>query len=179
MFDPTNIANADALDRFVVSGVALPGLVSFVTPAGTPRKWDVRNGPGLSGATIVFVGLDIAKFTTRHELWLPAHFAAWDTCAPLVDPPPQGQRAPIRVVYHPLLAFVRIDKCGVEDVIMPQPPGDGSWFIDIKWIGYRKPLPAIGTGTGAAATQYQNTSANDAADAQINALLKQFGELNK
>lgn len=178
-FDPTDIRNADALDRFVVSGRAAPGLVSFLTPAGTPRKWDVRSGPGLSGATIVFTGLDVAKFSTRHSLWLPEHFTAWESWEPLIAPPPQGQRAEIRVVYHPLLAGVRIDKCGVEDALMLQPEGDGGWFVDVKWIGYRKPLPAIGTGVGAKTTQYQNHSANDAGDAAMNALLKQFGELTK
>lgn len=178
-FDPTSLANADALDRFVVSGRVAPGLVEFLSPAGTPRKWDVRNGPGLSGATIVFTGLDIAKFSTRHTLWLPTHFNEWDSWKVLVAPPPQGQRAEIRVVYHPLLAEVGIDKCGVEDRTMLSPVGDGSWTVDIKWIAYRKPLPQIGTGTGAKATQYQNQSANDAAGKQIDALLAQFQELSK
>lgn len=177
MIDLTAPENADALDRFLISGKVIPGILEFVSPAGTPRKWDVRSGPGLSGATIVFTGLDVVKFTTRHTLTTSDEFARWDEIEPLVAPPPQGQRAEIRVVYHPLLAIVRCDKAGVEDWIMPQPGGSDDWFIELKWLGYRKPLPAIGTGTGAKSTAYQNHSANDAGDAQIQALLKQLQQI--
>lgn len=178
-FDPTDPAQAEQLDTLTVAGQAMPGLVDFPKPGDSPRTWDVRKGVGLSGATIVFTGLDVAKWTTRLTMWLPAHFALWKQVKGLVAPPPQGQRPSIIDVYHPCLEEVGLRAAGVENRTMFMPISeDGDWFIDIMWVGYRKPLPQIGTGSGAKATQYQQT-ANDAGSAQIAALMKQLAALDK
>lgn len=173
-FDPTNPESADQYDFLWVAGKQMPGLVSFPAPGTSPRKWDERNGVGLSGATIVFTGLGVANFTTRLTLISSAEFALWEDVKDLVAPPPQGQRPKIVDVVHPLLQEVGIRAAGVEDRVMFQPEDEtGSWFVDIKWKGYRKPLPQIGTGD-ASKSAANGTTAKDAGDEQIQALLKQL-----
>jgi len=178
-FDPTDPDQAEAANIFRVAGIAIPGDLRFLTPAGTPRKWDVRKGVGLSGSVVVFVGLDVAKFKTRHIMSTSEHWTLWPTVAPIVEPPAQGVKPPILVVDHPLLHFSKITKAVIEDVVMPTPDEEAQfWHIDISWIGYRKPLPQIGTGTGAKGTQYQQT-ASDAGSQQIQALLGQLQGLTQ
>lgn len=174
------LVTPDIYDVIRVLNQPSPGIAT-VSGAGTPRKWDERNGYGLSGATIVFTGLGVAKFTVRLWLWTDAHFDAWEEWKPLVAPPPQGQKPRILDIYHPFLDDVNIRSAGVEDRSQIAPDGEtGLYYVDIKWLSYRKPLPQIGTGSGAqAGKQYKNNSANDAGDAQIQALLKQFNDLNK
>lgn len=178
-FDPTDPEQADLIDILTIAGTDMPGLVSFPKPGDSPRKWDERRGVGLSGATIVFIGLDVAKFTARLTLWLPEHFARWEQHKQLVAPPPQGQRPAILDAFNPLLAEVGIKAVGVENRTMFMPvSGGGDWFTDISCLGYRKPLPQIGTGSSAKATKYQQT-AGDAGSQQIAALLGQLQGLNQ
>lgn len=173
LFDPVA---AEALDYIKVSGLQSPGRC-LVTGGAQPRKWDERNGLGLSGATIVFTGLGVAEFTTRILLATSAELAAWHVWKVLVDPPPQGQKEKIQEVYHPLLAEVKISAAGVTNRTQLTPLNDqGEWYVDIMWKGYRKPLPQIGTAAGAKATQYQQT-AGDAGSQQVAALLKQLQSL--
>lgn len=180
MIDPTDPELADLLDVVTAAGKASPGLVDFPKPGDSPRKWDERQGVGLSGATIVFTGLGVAKFTTRLTLWLPEHFRLWDEWKPIVAPPAQGTRPRIVDIYHPFLAEVGIGAAGVENRTQLAPVSElGDWFVDIMWLSYRKPLPALGTGKGAQATQYKNNSANDSGDAQIAALAAQLKGLIK
>lgn len=168
----------EVYDVIRVLNTPSPGLCD-VTGAGSPRKWDERNGYGLSGATIVFTGLGVAKFTTRIWLWTTQHFEEWETWKPLVAPPPQGQKPRIMDVYHPFLDDLGIRAAGVEDRSQITPDGDtGKFYVDIKWLAYRKPLPQIGAGSGAqAGNQYQQSTAKDDGDAQIQALLKQLNNL--
>jgi len=173
LFDP---AVADALDAIVVSGRPSPGRC-LVTGGGSPRKWDERNGVGLSGATIVFTGLGVAEFTTRLLFSESAHLVAWDQWKDIVAPPPQGQRPKILEVYHPLLEEVGILGAGVTNRTQVTPLNDqGEWYVDITWKAYRKPLPQFGTASGAKTTQYQQT-AGDAGSQQVGALLKQLQTL--
>ena len=46
-------------DYIVLAGQRSPGL-AVVRGSDSPRKWDVRNGYGFSGATIVYTGLGLA-----------------------------------------------------------------------------------------------------------------------
>lgn len=173
IFNPLDPDLDELMDTISVAGRKSPGLCN-VNGGSSPRKWDERNGYGLSGATIVFTGLGVAEFVTKLWFWLDEHFEQWDSWKALVAPPPQGQRPKILDVYHPLLAEVGILGAGVTDRTQLT-PGDetGLWFVDIKWKTYRKPLPQIGAAQGSKATQYQQT-AHDAGDAQIQALLKQL-----
>jgi hypothetical protein len=175
--DPTDIEQADTLDTLVIAGQTMPGLVDFPTPGDSPRKWDERKGVGLSGATIVFVGLDVAKFTVRLTMWRSEDFKLWRQRRGLVAPPAQGERAKILDFYHPLLEEVGIKACGVTNRTMLRPVSDlGDWYVDISCLGYRKPLPQIGTGNAPKATQYQQT-AHDAGSDLITGYLKQLAVL--
>ena len=173
IFNPLDPALDELMDKIVVAGRKSPGLCN-VNGGSSPRKWDERNGYGLSGATIVFTGLGVAEFVTRLWLWEDAHFEEWGGWKALVAPPPQGQRPKIVDVYHPLLQEVDILAAGVVDRTQLTPEGEtGLWYVEIKWKTYRKPLPQIGAPAGSKTTQYQKT-AQDAGDAQIQALLKQL-----
>jgi hypothetical protein len=176
-FDPTDSGQADALDTLVIAGQTMPGLVDFPAPGDSPRKWDERKGVGLSGATIVFVGLDVAKFTARLTMWLPEHFRLWKERRVLVAPPAQGERAKIIDFYHPCLEEVGIKACGVTNRTQMKPVSDqGDWYVDISCLGYRKPLPQIGTGDASKATQNQQAS-KDKGDEMIAQLQKQLEAL--
>jgi len=42
--------------------------------ASNPRGWDVRQGYGTSGATVVYTGDGLAKFSIKVFLWEDEHF---------------------------------------------------------------------------------------------------------
>jgi hypothetical protein len=48
-------------DTFSINNDNCPGKC-VVHGAGTPREWDIRKGYGLSGATVVFMGMTLSKF---------------------------------------------------------------------------------------------------------------------
>lgn len=133
-------------DFIVLGGAPSPGL-AVVRGAGSPRKWDVRDGYGLSGAVVVFTGEGLAAFDVDIYAWQPEHFIQWRVFAQLVlANPPLGSRPTSLSIQHPILndTPLKITQVVVTNVTQwEQTDETGLWVCTISFLQYRKPKPAL------------------------------------
>lgn len=146
MTDSLVIGVAPEQDYIVLGGVPSPGL-AVVKGAGSPRKWDVQNGYGLTGATCIFMGEGLATFDVDIFCWTKAHFALWPAFARLtLVNPPIGARPTSMFIQHPALNDppLSISQVVVTNVTQWEQDGDtGLWARTISFLQYRKPRPAL------------------------------------
>lgn len=134
-------------DFIVLGGAPSPGL-AVVKGAGTPRKWDIRDGYGLSGASVVFMGEGLTPFDVDIFAWLPAHFEQWKVFARLtIVNPPLGTRPTSLSIQHPVLQDPPL---AISQVVVTNctqweqdPDGGGLFARTISFLQYRKPRPAL------------------------------------
>ncbi len=134
-------------DFIVLAGAPSPGLAVLKQP-GSPRKWDVRDGYGITGAVCVFMGEGLAAFDCDIFCWKDAHFVAWPIWARLcLVNPPIGARPTSMSIQHPILQDppLKIDQVVVTNVTgwEQDPDGGGLWARTISFLQYRKPRPAL------------------------------------
>lgn len=132
-------------DFIVLGGLPSPGLAIIRGP-NSPRKWDIQQGFGFSGATLVYTGTDLAKLEVDIVAWLPEHFAAWEIWAKAVLGAPKPVRNPASLsIEHPILssAPLSITQIVVEDVTGWEQVEPGKWIRTIKMIQYRAPKPIL------------------------------------
>lgn len=153
-------------------GLKTPGVAEIVG-LSSPRKWNIQQGYGLSGATTVYAGTDPVKFKILVKMWRPLDFVQWEALARLhLAKPLPGVRPPALGVSHPLLNLPphSISSIVVEDVTGPEQDEQGTWVATIHCLEWKKPLPALGKPLGAipAASKAAPTAA-DLADREIQA----------
>jgi hypothetical protein len=154
-----------SFDAVYFAGEQVPGGPVIVEGnSGSPRKWQEVGGYGLTGATIRFTGLGLAKFDVIAQLINDEHWDAWATYQRTVLAPPKpGVYARALSVFHPLLKIAEIGQCVVEDIALPKQTAAGVWQVLIPCKAYRKPRLTFATPDGAKATP------TDPIDAQIDA----------
>jgi hypothetical protein len=172
------IDDPSAFDYILLGGDWSPGLVMGIAGASNPRKWDERAAAGQSGATIVYGGDGLAKFTAKLLLWLPEHFAYWDVWKARLAPPTVKNPQALDI-YHPVLDMlpVPVRSVVVTDVKAFEQSGDGFWTVEIAFMQYRAPKPA---GAKPKSSQSHGTAApKDPVDDMINGLTNQMNDLLK
>jgi hypothetical protein len=142
-------------DYILLAGKKSPGYAEIVG-ASSLRKWDEREGFGLSGAFCVFKGRGLAKFSVRVRLYTVEQWAEWHEWRPLVDKLPTkragtGKDSGTLDIWHPLLELLDIKAVAVEEVVQPEQTDSGEWTIEIKFIEFRRPKIALAKPEGAAA----------------------------
>lgn len=138
MADPKN----PDINTVFLASVPTPGLAIVEGSSGSPRKWQELGGYALSGATIKFTGLGLAKFDILLKLYDAADWAAWNAPkfqAALKPPSQTDQRA--LTVAHPYLKAVGISQCVIEDISLPRTDEYGVTSIILSCREYRKPRP--------------------------------------
>jgi hypothetical protein len=165
-FDPL-IAPVDSI---VLAGQKSPGIAEVIG-AGSPRKFDVRKGYGLSGGFVIFRGNELAEFVVKIRLYTVEDWVAWHLWRPLVDKPPIGERARALDIQHPQLEDLKIRSVVVKDVDQGEQTDDGEWTFTIKFLEYRSPKLALAKPEGSAATP------RDPVDSIIEDLASQFTAL--
>lgn len=162
-----------------IGGKQSPGACSIVK-AGTPRKWDVRQGWGLVGAAVYFVGDQPAKFDVIITLWEDSHWSDWSDFATVLAKPPKGTRPKAVGIQHPILTTppLSITSVVIEDVSQPILSEFGDWDIVISCLEYRAPLPVLGkTDQAIPAKAKALPTARDAGDVTISKLTDTFNTL--
>jgi hypothetical protein len=139
------------IDYILLSGRRSPGLCEL-SGLGAPRRYDERNGYGLSGATVIFRGVGLSKFSAKIRLYDFNDWQLWDLWKPLIQKPPVGTRPRALSIWHPLCEDNDIDKVVVEDVLGPDQTDDGEFTFEIKFIQFRSPVFKLAKPDGAAAT---------------------------
>lgn len=132
-----------------------PGLAEVVG-ASSPRKWDELQGPGLSGAFILFRGRGLAHFSVRLRFYTAADWEAWEAWKPLLKLPTQrygkGKDSGALEIYHPLLRQLDIKAVAVAEVMQPEQTDHGEWTVEIKFIEFRRPKVTMAKPEGAVDT---------------------------
>lgn len=138
-------------DVCLLGGVKTPGICE-ITGASSPRKWDKKAGYAMTGAILVYHGIDLSAFTISLKLYTLEHWTGWEVIKPLLMRPPIGRVAKALDVVHPVLNEVGISQLVVEDVSAPEQVEDGVWLIAIKCIEWRRYKIDVGTPDGSEAT---------------------------
>lgn len=133
-------------DYIYLGGDKSPGLAT-VGKAGSPRRWEERQGYGLSGAWLFYTGDGLASFDVTFYLWLPEHKEQWDAFAKKqLARPTQGTRPQAKEISHPLLESEPhvIKSVVVEDVSSFELDEYGGRSCVVKFKQYRAPMPLLG-----------------------------------
>lgn len=163
-------------DYILLAQQKSPGLAT-VEGASSPRKWDEREGYGISGAFSVFRGRGLAKFSVKLRLTTEQHWADWAAWKKLVDKLPtrrggSGKDTGNLDIWHPLLEDVGVTSVAVAERLQPVQVVDGEWTIEIKFIEFRRPKLSLAKPEGAAATPVDPIEEN-----VIKPLLQEFQRL--
>lgn len=136
------------LNYVTVNGVASPGRAR-IQGAGAEYNWEIRQGYGLSGATVVFRGRALSAPTLYIDMWTPDHFVEWEVFKKLLEPPkPLGMPLALGI-SHPLLDDLGISSLVVKKRGQIEINPNGIWTAPIELLEYRKPIPRIVKPRGA------------------------------
>lgn len=178
----------DPLDFVRMNGAKTPG-VARVAGAALRRTFDKRKGFATSGGSFVYTGEDPGSFTVTLEFWAwwGGQEKEWIEFAKrvLVKEPKGTPKA--YAVEHPHLNAppVSIDAAELEEVSQPKIDDTGLVSVEMKFHQYRPPTPALGKANGTSkkssgsgsSSKKPAPTAKDAADEQIEKLLKQLHEV--
>ena len=171
-WDPIN----EPCDYILLAQQKSPGIAEVVG-ASSPRKWDEREGFGITGSFSVFKGRGLAHFSVKLRLYTPEDWTGWAAWKPLVDKLPtrrggSGKDSGVLDIWHPLLVDRDIKAVAVEEVKAPEQTDHGEWTIEIRFIEFRHPKLTLAKPEGAAAT-----TVDPIEEQVIKPLLEQLQEL--
>lgn len=175
------IEHEDVYDAIVLAGVRSPGKVTIT---GHDRKvgWDIKKGPGQSGASMTRTSEDPVAFTCTFHLATPEEFDAWPAFLGLINSTVSGPAPKALDIYHPDLTSQLIGAVVKDTVMGTVHDGKGGQTIAVKFIEYKPPKTKGGSPNGAKskpAAKASNPDPNDpnaAALAELAALTKQYQE---
>lgn len=166
-----------------LAGVRSPGVVTL---SGHDRKvtWDVKSGPGLSGATTTLKEIPPIEFTAtfylvKDDSQAIDQFVEWESFLRVIESTISGAKPKAVDIYHPDLAaqtppIASVCKGSVSGVVHD---GKGGQTIAVKFQEYRAPKKTGGTPAGSSTKSKAQTKAPDpeaAALAEIDKLTKQY-----
>lgn len=141
------------LTTYVLQNKEAPGISDF-SGASSPRKWEERNGYGLSGSTVIFLGIGLAQFQIATDLYTDLDWQRWhEDFSPIVKAPPRGVRPKSMQIYHPILEDLGITSAVVTDVLQPVEVQPSVWRYTVKYFAYRKPVRQLRKPDGTAAAE--------------------------
>jgi hypothetical protein len=162
---------SDQADRIKLSGKISPG-IAIVSGLTSPRKWNIKDGYGLAGATVDFIGTKLMRFTVEFRLWEPEHFEKWGEFSKLFEVPRIPAGAPVKAmrIEHPILAEMYISSVVVEDRTQLLQVDNGVWACTVSFLQYLPPRKALGKTSAVIPTDKVNPIAKDAADLEMQRL---------
>jgi hypothetical protein len=164
--------------HIVLASLKSPG-VCRVRGANSPRDWDIRKGYGLTGATIVYTGDNLAKFSVDIQLWEDSQFLEWEIFAKILEKP-KTRIAPALGIQHPMVNMAPwgITSVVVEDVDQFEDNDEGLFMATIHFIQFRKPLPMLARPVASIpAIATPNPTAADAFELELQGKLAQVAAL--
>lgn len=171
-------------DQILIAGVANPG---YVVVEGFERghEWDIKKGKGTTGGTITYVQKPPSSGTLTFYAWLKSHFVAWGTFRDLFKYDPTKKAPTPFDVFYPTLADVDINSLVCQGISAFEEESPGLWKCVVKALEYFPPngksavstpsgsATATAAGSSNATSGTQPTSAQDAQQQEIAALLQQ------
>ncbi len=170
----------DVYDSIILAGVRSPGKVTL---SGHDRKvgWDIKKGPGQSGATMTRTSEDPIEFTAtfylvRDESQSVDDLERWPAFLGLIDSTVSGATPKALDIYHPDLVAQRISSVVKGTVMGTVHDGKGGQTVAVRFIEYRPPAPKKGSPSGSktAPKKASGPDPNAAALAELEALTKKY-----
>ena len=163
------------VDKFFLAYQISPGRC-IIKGASSPRKWNVNDGFGQTGASVVFGGEKLSSFEIELQFWEPEHLDEWQDFKSLCEKPPTGTIPKALDIYHPILADLKITSVVVEDrTQLDLIDETGLWSTTIKFIQYKKPRPILAKPVASIPNAAVPVpTAQDAGDRMIAALYAKF-----
>lgn len=167
-------------EGIVLAGKRSPGRVT-ITGHDRVIGWDVKKGPGQSGATTTRTSEDPVEFTCTFYLVKDVaqgidDFAEWPAFLDLLRSTVAGKVPKALDVYHPDLASNDIKSVVLKSVGGTAHDGKGGQTIAIKLLEYRPPKNKGGTPKGSKTSAAKKTAPdpNQAALDELARLTKQY-----
>lgn len=173
-------------DEAVYNCVYLAGKKSpgVVTLSGHDRKvnWDVKDGPGISGATTTLKNIPPVEFTAtfylvKDEAQGIDQLTEWEIdFLPVIESTVNGTKPKALDIFHPDLARQSPPIASVCKALVGAPvhDGKGGQTITVKFQEYRAPKKAGGTPAGSKSTTKKAADPDAAALAELDKLTKQY-----
>ena len=136
-------------DFVVLAGQRSPG-IAYVEGAELSRRLHERRAFGVSGATVIDQGAELAHFTVRLYLTTEDELDAWDTWKALLVRPAQRSTQG-QDIEHPILADLGISAVLLEGRSQLSQDEVGGWTVTIKFCEFRRPVPALSAPDSASA----------------------------
>jgi hypothetical protein len=176
---PNVIDNEDLYNVITLGGTSSPGIVTL---SGHNRKvdWDIKDGPGLTGATTTLKSIPPIEFTASFYLVYDVaqglnELDAWPAFQALIDSTVASKTPVALDIYHPDLAsqqppITSVAKAEVGGMVYD---GKGGATVVVKFQEFRPPKAKGGT---VAASKAGTTPVDPNADlkAQLAALTNQY-----
>lgn len=166
--------NRNPIDYHLLDGVRSPGLFTFQNLKSS-LKWDVLQGPGLSGGFPIYRGLKLAEFSAVMRLYDASDWAQFALYRKLLKRPAVGTRPKALRILHPILDLIDppIRSVVVTDWEPPAEPDDtGVFTFRVDFLEFRKPTPSYAKPDAA-----KPQAAKDPVDAKIEELTAVVQEL--
>ena len=156
------IDHGDAYDAVVLAGQRSPGVVKI---SGHDRKigWDVKKGPGQSGASMTRTSEDPVEITLTFYLASPEDIEAWPAFDGLIRSSVSGAAPKALDVYHPDLVMNRISSLVLSSFGGVVHDGKGGQTITVKMMEYKPPKPKGGSPKGSKAKKQPDPNDPNAA----------------
>jgi hypothetical protein len=152
--DPFALGLLDALgaatfpyQRYVMFGAFKTPGVAKIRPPTSPRTWNIQQGYGADGASVIYVGGGLAEFEVDIFLWEKLQFLDWELFATAVlgKPVPPFGIGSAMGVQHPLLNMKpwSIKSVVIKDVTGFDVSPTGLYVCSLKCLEYRQPKAAV------------------------------------
>ena len=172
MAEPNPIENEELFDVIVLRGATSPGVVTL---RGHDREigWDVKKGPGQSGATTERTSEDPVEFVASFKLTTLDEIAAWPDFRDVLLSTVSGAQPVAAEIYHPDLAANDIKSVVLKKLGGVQHDGDGGQTIEVSLLEYRPPKKKGGSPNGSK-SKAKKPDPDQAALDEIAALTKKY-----
>lgn len=167
-------------DDFLVIGADKSPGVAIVRNLGVASTYDIRKGYGFSGATAIYTGEDLPKFSVEFQFWKAWQWADWQDFAKKYLEKPTRSPVPGQVlalgIKHAILnaSPYNIDKCVRLEVSGPEQDEFGLWTLTASFLQYRPPQLFLAKPNGAIpAVSKPIPTPRDAAEERIEQLRAQ------
>lgn len=165
-------------DAILAAGVRSPGVVTL---SGHDRVigWDVKEGPGQSGASMTRKGAKPVEFTATFYLVSDQSIgvdqvADWWAFQEVLESTVSGSKPKPIDIYHPDLAARGITSVVLSSLGGVVHDGKGGQTIAVKLIEYFPPKPSGGTATGSRNKKPTIPDPDAEAKAELAALTKKY-----
>jgi hypothetical protein len=141
------VDNPELYDVIVLAGKKSPGVVK-ITGHDRVIGWDIKKGPGQSGATTTRTSEDPAEVKCDFYLVDADEFAAWEEFLKLARTSISGATPKALDVYHPDLARNDIKSVVLKAIGGVVHDGKGGETHSLTFLEYRPPKPKGGSPKG-------------------------------